>query len=86
MLSNPFKKFVQPRLPRAAIGLTEKEIAIVLLERRRGAYAIQRAGQVDLPRSLVRPGFDTTNVADPSELADILAELAASVGLGKRKR
>jgi hypothetical protein len=39
-----------------------------------------------LDESLIRPSFDESNVANPSELAAIISELSASAGLLKQKR
>ncbi len=83
---NLFKQLVAPRLPPAAVGLSGEGAGLVSLERRRGAFAVRRAGYVEFPEGLVRPGFDEPNVSDAGELADLLAELVTNTGLVKRRR
>ena len=86
MPSKPFRKLIDPRLPSAAIGLSGEGAGVVSLDRRRGQFAVRRAGYVALPEGLVRPGFDESNISDRGELVDTLAELITSVGLLKRHR
>ncbi|HVF56361.1 MAG TPA: hypothetical protein VM934_09435 [Pyrinomonadaceae bacterium] len=83
---NPFKRLVAPRLPSAALGLSTEGASVVSLDRRRDVYAVRRAGYVPLPEGTLRPGFDDTNVANPQELAETLAELIASAGMSKHRR
>ncbi|HEX5706403.1 MAG TPA: hypothetical protein VFX96_03865 [Pyrinomonadaceae bacterium] len=83
---NPFKKLVAARLPPAAVGLSGEGAGMVALDRRRGAFAVKRAGHVAFPEGLVRPGFDEPNVSDAGELADLLAELVTTTGMMKRRR
>jgi hypothetical protein len=86
MTSSPFRKLINPRLPSAAVGLSGEGAGIISLDRRRGMFAVRRAGYVPLPEGLVKPGFDEGNISDTGELADTLAELVTSVGLVKRHR
>ena len=83
---NPFARLIEPRMPSAAVGLSAIGASVVSLDRRRDTFAIKRAGYVALPEGLVRPSFDGANVADPSELGEVLAELVMSVGLVKQHR
>ena len=83
---NLFRKLVEPRLPGAAVGLSAEGAGVVSLERRRGTFAVRRAGFVPLAEGLVRPHFDEPNLRDAGELAEALAELATSAGLGGRRR
>lgn len=84
---NPFRKFIAPRLPSAAVGLSSDGASVVQLERRRGdVLTVRRAAYAELPEGLVRPSFDERNIADPSELAARLAELVTDAGLLKRNR
>ncbi len=85
-MSNPLSKLIKPRLPSAAVGLTGEGAGVVSLDRRRETLTVRRAGYVPLADGLVRPNFDEPNLSDPAELADVLGELVAGVGLGKRKR
>lgn len=86
MSSKPFRKLIDPRLPSAAVGFSAEGISVVSLDRRRGQFAVRRAGYVALPEELLNPGFDEVNISAAGELADTLAELVTSVGLAKRHR
>lgn len=81
-----FNKLVAARMPPAAVGLAGEGAGLVALDRRRGAFAVKRAGYVAFPEGLVRPGFDEPNVSDAGELADLLAELVTTTGSQKRRR
>src|SRR5918997_6117972 len=81
-----FNKLVAARMPPAAVGLAGEGAGLVTLDRRRGAFAVRRAGHVAFPEGLLRPGFDEPNVMDAGELADLLAELVTTTGLQKRRR
>src|SRR5256714_216891 len=83
---NPLSRLVSPRYPPAAAGLAGDSASVVQLERRGGTLAVGSAGFLPLPAGLLHPGFDEPNVADPSELANALAELVTSAGLSKRRR
>ncbi|HKS29395.1 MAG TPA: hypothetical protein VJS44_16310 [Pyrinomonadaceae bacterium] len=85
-MDNPFRRLVNPRLPAAAIGLEAGEAAAVLLERRRSLFTIKRAATISLPRQLLKPSFEETNISDMNELADALAQLITSAGLQRQKR
>lgn len=87
MLSNPFAKLIRPRLPRAAVTLSDSSVTMALLERRSGGtLLVSRAGSMTLPVGLVRPSFDEINIENIDELVGTLAELAATTGMEKRKR
>lgn len=86
MSPNPFKKLVAPRLPSAAIGISRDDASVVALERRRDVFALRRAAHTALPEALLHPNFDATNINDPAEFTEILAELVTNVGLLKRRR
>ena len=47
---------------------------------------LRRAATVELPSSLIQPSFDESNIADQSELATALSEMAARAGLLRQKR
>lgn len=84
---NTFSRFIKPRLPSAAVGLSSEGAALVSLDRRRdGSLLVRRAGYVPLAEGLVQPSFDESNVADARELAAVLQGLATSAGVQKRKR
>ncbi|MFL6229828.1 MAG: hypothetical protein ACJ741_13735 [Pyrinomonadaceae bacterium] len=83
---NPLAKITRPRFPSAAVGLTGESAALVVLDRRRDALVVKRAGIAPLPEGLLRPGFDEANVSDVAELANVLNNLAVSAGVAKRSR
>lgn len=85
-MANPLRKLIEPRLPTAAVGLTNGDACVVSLERRRDTFAVRRAGHLALPEGLIHPSFDEPNIRDLSELAEILAELATNVGLLRQRR
>lgn len=86
MADNPLSRIINPRLPAAAIGLEAGEASAVLLERRRSLFTIKRAATITLPRELLKPSFDETNISDMNELAEALAQLITSAGLQRQKR
>lgn len=53
---------------------------------RKNAFALRRAASITLADSLIRPGFDEPNIADLSELAEALTELATSAGLLRQRK
>ncbi|HET6892074.1 MAG TPA: hypothetical protein VFH31_13305 [Pyrinomonadaceae bacterium] len=80
-------KLVNPRYPSTAIGLEKGIASMVDLGRARGnVLNVRRAATVELPSSLIQPSFDQSNIADKSELATALSEMAASAGLLRHKR
>lgn len=86
-MPNLLSRLVDPRYPATAIGLEKGVASVVHLERIKGsACKLRRAATFNIAESLVRPGFDTTNIEDSAQLASMLKELAASAGLLKQKR
>ena len=83
---HPLKSLIAPHLPSAAIGLSGEGACVVALDRRRDLFAVKRAAFVALPEGLLRPNFDESNISNPSELANVLAELVTNVGMLKRRR
>ena len=83
---NPLSKLARPRLPSSAVGLTGSAASVVSLDQRRDAFVVKRAGLAPLPEGLLLPGFDESNVADVGELAGVLAGLAESAGLARKRR
>ena len=86
-MPNLLSRIVEPRYPATAIGLEKGVASVVHLERIKGSVCkLRRAATFNIAESLVRPGFDTTNIEDAAQLASMLNELAASAGLLKQKR
>jgi len=86
-MPNLLSRLVDPRYPATAIGLEKGVASVVHLERIKGAACkLRRAATFNIAESLVRPGFDETNIEQPGQLSAALNELAASAGLLKQKR
>lgn len=86
-MPNLLSRLVDPRYPATAIGLEKGVASVVHLERIKGSVCkLRRAATFNISDSMVRPGFDTTNIEDTAQLASMLNELAASAGLLKQKR
>jgi Tfp pilus assembly PilM family ATPase len=86
-MPNLLSRLVDPRYPATAIGLEKGVASVIHLERIKGAACkLRRAATFNIAESLVRPGFDETNIEQPGQLSAVLNELAASAGLLKQKR
>jgi hypothetical protein len=80
-------KFIEPWYPPTSLGLAKDSASVVHLERRRGAgFGLRRAATITLPESLILPAFDEPNIADRSELAEALRELATGAGLLRQRK
>ena len=79
-------KLIHPWYPATALGLEKDQASIVELERRGSVASLRRAATVKLPDSLITPSFEESNIADHTELATAVRELATSAGLLKHKR
>jgi hypothetical protein len=86
MPSNLFTKLLSPRFPSCAVGIEKEATAVVQLERGRGGFVVKRAASISLPPDLLRPNFDESNIAEPSELVAALAELQTSAGLLRQRK
>ena len=86
-MPNPLSKLINPWYPSTAVGFEKGLATMVQLDRGRGGLSsLRRAATVALPESLIRPGFEESNIADPAELRAALSELATSAGLLQQKR
>jgi Tfp pilus assembly PilM family ATPase len=86
-MPNLLSRLVDPRYPATAIGLEKGVASVIHLERIKGAACkLRRAATFNIAESLVRPGFDETNIEQPGQVSAVLNELAASAGLLKQKR
>jgi len=86
-MSNPLTKLIDPWYPATALGLERGMAAMVQLEGgRKNAFALRRAASITIADSLIRPGFDEPNIADLSELAEVLTELGNSAGLLRQRK
>jgi hypothetical protein len=86
-MPNLISKIVDPWYPSTAIGLEKGLASVVHLEKTRGSgCTVKRAAIFNIAESIVRPSFDERNIDNPSQLASVLRELAATAGLLRQKR
>lgn len=86
-MPNPFSRLVDPWYPATALELERGSASIVQLEGARGkSFAVRRAASIVLPDDLICPSFEEPNIADRSELAEALKELATSAGLLRQRK
>src|SRR5215204_3743970 len=86
-MANLLSRLIDPWYPATAIGLEKGVASVVQLERVKGSVCkLRRAATFNIAESLVRPGFEETNIENTSQLAAVLKELATSAGLLRQKR
>src|SRR5258705_10728457 len=86
-MPNPLTRLIDPWYPATALGLEKGSASMVQLEGGRGkSFALRRGASISLPDSLIRPSFEEANIADRSELAEALNELATSAGLLRQRK
>jgi hypothetical protein len=84
---NLISKIIDPWYPSTAIGLEKGIASVVHLEKTRGrSCTVKRAAIFNIAESIVRPSFEERNIDNPSQLASVLRELAATAGLLRQKR
>lgn len=76
-----------PNFPKAAIGIEHNALTALSVRREgRGAYGIDRAATIELPKSLLNPSFTERNISSPQEFRVLLEEAASTAGLLGVKR
>jgi len=80
------KYFVAANVPTTAAGFADDNFSVVDMRRGRRQFAIGSSAVTALPQGLVNPDFDTLNITDEPELADIIVRTAEAAGLANRKR
>ena len=86
-MPNLLARIIDPWYPATAIGLEKGVASVVHLEKGRGnTCTVRRAATFNIDESLIRPSFEERNIANPSQVANVLNELAASAGLMHQKR
>lgn len=86
-MPNLLSRLIDPWYPATAIGLEKGVASVVQLERVKGSVCkLRRAATFNIAESLVRPGFEETNIENTAQLAGVLNELATSAGLLRQKR
>ena len=78
--------FLAPRAPNTSAGFADDNFAVVDLRRGRHGFAIASSAVTQLPLGLLTPSFDTLNIQEPAELAQIIAQTAEAAGLSNKKR
>lgn len=86
MASNPLDKLLRPRFPSAAVGIESDVASVVQLDRTRGGFVVKRAASVNLPPEVIQPGFESSNIPEPVELATVLTDLVTSAGLLRQRK
>jgi Tfp pilus assembly PilM family ATPase len=86
MASNPLDRLLKPRFPAAAAGIEGDGASVVQLDRAKGGFVVKRAASVSFPAGVIQPGFDSTNISAPVELATALTDLITSAGLLRQRK
>jgi hypothetical protein len=83
---------IAPRMPNIAAGFIDNNFAVVDLRRhkrrtspRRG-FAIATSAVTELPPELLIPAFDSRNIQNQDELAEIILQTVEASGLADKKR
>ena len=75
-----------PPAPNTAAGFVDDNFAVVDLRRVRNGFSLASSAVTQLPLGLITPSFDTLNIQDEGELAQIIAQTAEAAGLLNKKR
>lgn len=78
--------FVAPPAPSTSAGFAEDNFAVVDLRRGRRGFSIASSAVTQLPPGVLEPSFDTLNIHEPEELAQIIAQTVQAAGLLNKKR
>ena len=72
MSSSLQKYLLAPPAPNTAAGFIDDNFAVVDLRRSRHGFSLASSAVTQLPTGLVTPSFDSENIEDPQELAEII--------------
>jgi hypothetical protein len=86
MSSSLQKYLLAPPAPNIAAGFIDDNFAVVDLRRSRHGFSLASSAVTQLPPGLVTPSFDSENITDPQELAEIVLQTAEAAGLSGKKR
>lgn len=75
-----------PRTPNTAAGFIDDNFAVVDLRRTRRGFSLVSSAVTQLTPGVVAPGFDSLNIQDEQELAEIVLQTVEASGLSKKKR
>jgi hypothetical protein len=85
-MSSLSKFFFEPRIPHIGAGFIDDGFVVVDMQKKRGSLAVAANAYTVLPPDLINPGFDSPNITNPSELAEIILQTAEGAGLANRKK
>ncbi len=86
-MSSALQKYLlAPPAPNTAAGYIDDSFAVVDLRRSRQGFSLASSAVTQLPGGLVTPSFDSDNIEDLQELAEIILQTAEAAGLSNKKR
>ena len=86
-MSSVLQKYLfSPPAPNTAAGFIDDNFAVVDLRHSRHGFSLASSAVTQLPAGLVTPSFESENIADPQELAEIVLQTAEAAGLSNKKR
>ena len=85
-MSSLRRYFLAPPAPNVAAGFVDDNFAVVDLRRGRGGFSLASSAVTQLPVGLLSPAFDTPNIQDAHELAQIIIQTTEAAGLANKKR
>lgn len=77
---------MSPVAPNTAAGFVDDNFAVVDLRRGRSGFSLASSAVTQLPAGLITPSFDSPNIQDVDELAQIVSQTAEAAGLLNKKR
>src|SRR5215813_3885326 len=85
-MSSLAKFFFEPRIPHIGAGFIDDRFVVVDMHKKRGSLAIAANAYTVLPPDLIQAGFESPNIANATELAEIIVQTAEGAGLAHRKK
>lgn len=86
VISNFASVLTTPAFPKTALAISETELAIVSLKRKRGEFEPTRLAMLPLPAGLVTAHFTEPNISDESGLVEELERLSSDADVGRLRR
>ncbi len=82
-----FESLIQPNYPKAALGLEQRSVTAIALQKQRGGvFGVKQAATSELPAHLLTPNFTEQNISSANEMLAILDEVITTAGLNRQKR
>jgi hypothetical protein len=85
-MSSLRRYFLAPPAPQVAAGFVDGNFAVVDLRRGRSGFSLSSSAVTQLPAGLLNPAFDTPNIQDAEELAQVVIQTTEAAGLANRRR